>query len=91
VAGRLEQSEKSKETYAKKNGINPQTFNKWTKKKERPEFVQIPPQAVRTGITAERKAVNGLSVLIQEAMKVEPFSGDVYLFCNMGRKLLADA
>jgi transposase len=43
---------------------------------------------IRPGYTDLRKAVNGLSVLIQEAMKGEPFSGDVYLFCNKGRKLL---
>jgi transposase len=43
---------------------------------------------IRPGHTDLRKAVNGLSVLIQEAMNGEPFSGDVYLFCNKGRKLL---
>jgi transposase len=43
---------------------------------------------IRPGYTDLRKAVNGLSVLIQEQMGGEPFSGDVYLFCNRGRKLL---
>jgi transposase len=39
---------------------------------------------IRPGHTDLRKAVNGLSVLIQE----EPFSGDVYMFCNRGKKVL---
>jgi transposase len=43
---------------------------------------------IRPGYTDLRKAVNGLSVLIQDEMKGEPFSGDVYLFCNKGRKPL---
>jgi transposase len=43
---------------------------------------------IRPGYTDLRKAVNGLSVLIQDEMKGEPFSGDVYLFYNKGRKLL---
>jgi transposase len=43
---------------------------------------------IRPGHTDLRKAVNGLSVLIQEQMKGDPFSGSVYLFCNKGRKLL---
>jgi transposase len=43
---------------------------------------------IRPGYTDLRKAVTGLSVMIQEQMGGEPFSGDVYLFCNRGRKLL---
>jgi transposase len=43
---------------------------------------------IRPGQTDLRKAVNGLTVLIQEQMKGDPFSGSVYLFCNKGRKLL---
>jgi transposase len=43
---------------------------------------------IRPGNTDLRKAVNGLSVMIQEEMKGDPFSGSVYLFCNKGRKLL---
>ena len=43
---------------------------------------------VRPGITDLRKAVNGLSVIIQNEIKQDPFSGSVYLFCNRGRKLL---
>jgi len=43
---------------------------------------------VRPGITDLRKAVNGLSAIVQEEMKEDPFSGSVYIFCNNDRKLL---
>ena len=43
---------------------------------------------VRPGTTDLRKAVNGLSIIVQETMKQDPFSGSVYLFCNNDRKLL---
>ena len=43
---------------------------------------------IRPGITDLRKAVNGLSGIIEGQMAGEPFSGDVYLFCNKERKLL---
>jgi transposase len=43
---------------------------------------------MRPGSTDMRKAVNGLSVVVQEEMLHDPFSGSVYLFCNRERKLL---
>jgi transposase len=43
---------------------------------------------IRPGHTDLRKAVNGLTVLIQEQMSGDPFSGSVFLFCNKGRRLL---
>jgi len=43
---------------------------------------------LRPGITDLRKAVNGLSVIVQEDIEQDPFSGSVFLFCNRGRKLL---
>jgi len=43
---------------------------------------------VRPGTTDLRKAVNGLSAIIQEGMKEDPFSGSVYIFCNQERKLI---
>jgi transposase len=43
---------------------------------------------IRPGHTDLRKAVNGLTALVQEQMKQDPFSGSVYLFCNKGKKLL---
>ena len=43
---------------------------------------------IRPGITDLRKAVNGLTGLIENQMNGEVFSGNVYLFCNRQRKLL---
>jgi transposase len=43
---------------------------------------------IRLGYTDLRKAVNGLSLLVGQEMGGEPFSGNVYLFCNRERKLL---
>jgi transposase len=43
---------------------------------------------IRPGYTDLRKAVNGLSALVGQEMEGEVFSGNVYLFCNRGRKLL---
>jgi transposase len=43
---------------------------------------------IRPGHTDLRKARNGLTGLIEGQMGGEPFSGNVYLFCNRERKLL---
>jgi len=43
---------------------------------------------VRPGSTDLRKAANGLSAAVQAEMGQEPFSGNVYVFCNRDRKLL---
>jgi transposase len=43
---------------------------------------------IRPGYTDLRKAVNGLSALVEQEMEGEPFSGNVYVFCNRERKLL---
>jgi transposase len=49
---------------------------------------------IRPGKTDLRKAVNGLSVMIEKQMSNgtqvsgEVFSGNMYLFCNRERKLL---
>jgi len=43
---------------------------------------------IRPGYTDMRKASNGLSVLVQDEMANDPFSGFVFLFCNKQRKLL---
>ena len=43
---------------------------------------------IRPGSTDLRKASNGLTVIVQEGMNQDPFSGSVYLFCNRGRTLL---
>ena len=43
---------------------------------------------IRPGNTDLRKAVNGLGGIIEQQMSGEPFSGNIYLFCNKERKLL---
>jgi transposase len=43
---------------------------------------------IRPGQTDLRKGVNGLTAIVQEKMKENPFSGGVYLFCNRERKLI---
>jgi transposase len=43
---------------------------------------------VRPGKTDMRKQINGLSILIQEELKLDPFSGALFLFCNKRRHLL---
>ena len=43
---------------------------------------------IRPGFTDLRKAVNGLTGIIEGEMKCKVFSGDVFVFCNRDRKLL---
>jgi transposase len=43
---------------------------------------------IHPGSTDLRKAVNGLTAIVQEKMKQDPFSGSVYIFCNRGRELI---
>ena len=43
---------------------------------------------IRPGSTDLRKAVNGLSGMVEQQMKGEVFSGNLYMFCNRERKLL---
>jgi transposase len=43
---------------------------------------------IRPGYTDLRKAVNGLTGMIQGEMKQDPLNGSVYLFCNRDRRLL---
>ena len=43
---------------------------------------------IRPGSTDLRKAVNGLTAIVQEEMGGDVFSGSVYLFCNRERRLL---
>ena len=35
-----------------------------------------------------RKQINGLSILVQDELKLDPFSGALFLFCNKRRHLL---
>ena len=43
---------------------------------------------IRPGVTDLRKAVNGLTLLVQNEMENDPFSKSLFLFCNRQRKLL---
>jgi len=40
------------------------------------------------GNTDMRKAINGLSILVQESMDLDPFSGHLFVFCNQKRNIL---
>jgi transposase len=35
-----------------------------------------------------RKAINGLSILVEQAMDLNPFSGDLFVFCNRQRTII---
>jgi len=35
-----------------------------------------------------RKAINGLSVLVEQAMDLDPFSGNLLAFCHWRRNIL---
>ena len=43
---------------------------------------------VKPGRTDMRKQINGLSVIVQEELQMDPFSGSLFLFCNKNRRLL---
>ena len=40
------------------------------------------------GSTDMRKAINGLSVLVEQAMDLNPFAGDLFVFCNRRRNMI---
>jgi transposase len=40
------------------------------------------------GATDMRKSINGLSILVQENMNLDPFSGHLFVFCNRKRQIL---
>lgn len=43
---------------------------------------------VRPGATDLRKQINGLAILVQTSMNMDPLSGQMYLFSNHQRRLL---
>jgi transposase len=43
---------------------------------------------IRPGRTDLRKAVNGLTLVVQEQMGQDPFSESVYIFCNRDRRVI---
>ena len=52
-----------------------------------PDFTNIQIY-VKPGITDMRKQVNGLSILAEEDMELNPGSGSLFLFCSRDKKLL---
>jgi transposase len=43
---------------------------------------------VRPGVTDMRKQINGLSVLVEQELELDPFEHAVFLFCNRQRRIL---
>ena len=43
---------------------------------------------LRVGATDLRKAINGLSILVQQELRLDPFSGSLYGFCNRRGRIL---
>lgn len=41
-----------------------------------------------SGITDMRKSINGLSALVERAMDLNPFAGDLFVFCNRRRNMI---
>jgi len=35
-----------------------------------------------------RKAINSLSILVEDTLRLDPFSGHLFVFCNRGRRIL---
>jgi transposase len=40
------------------------------------------------GNTDMRKAINGLSILVEDKMDLDPFSGHLFAFCNRRRNMI---
>ncbi|NPD75580.1 IS66 family insertion sequence element accessory protein TnpB, partial [Oceanispirochaeta sp. M1] len=43
---------------------------------------------IKPGRTDMRKQINGLTVIVQDDMELNPFSSSIFLFCNRERKIL---
>lgn len=55
-------------------------------------FMMLPRHPKRVflavGNTDMRKSINGLSVLVEQAMDLDPFAGDLFVFCNRRRNMV---
>lgn len=40
------------------------------------------------GPTDMRKSINGLSIMVEQAMALDPFSGDLFVFCNRAKTII---
>ena len=43
---------------------------------------------IATGNTDMRKAINGLSILVESRMELDPFSGNMFIFSNKRRNMI---
>ena len=43
---------------------------------------------IALGATDMRKSINGLSILVEQAMDLNPFGGDLFVFCNRRRNMI---
>ena len=54
--------------------------------------MMLPPTGMKVylamGNTDMRKAINGLSVLVESSMELDLFSGHLFVFCNRRRNML---
>jgi transposase len=41
-----------------------------------------------TGYTDMRKAINGLSIMVQARLELDPFSGHLFVFCNKSQSII---
>jgi len=40
------------------------------------------------GSTDMRKAINGLSILVEDRLQLDPFSGSLFVFCNRRKNMI---
>jgi len=40
------------------------------------------------GSTDMRKAINGLSIMVEDQLEMDPFSGSLFVFCNRRRNMI---
>ena len=54
--------------------------------------MMLPPNPKRVfmavGSTDMRKSINGLSVLVERSMEMNPFDGDLFVFCNRRKNMI---
>jgi len=43
---------------------------------------------LRLGVTDMRKSINGLSILVEDFLEQNPFSGNLFVFCNRRKDIL---
>jgi transposase len=43
---------------------------------------------IALGVTDMRKSINGLSAIVQENFNLDPFSGQLFVFCNRQRNII---